>query len=124
VPGNNFTNRRISEMDQANAIIKARAYSKLVNAFINVERIILFGSYAKGTQRKNSDIDIAIVVKRMDKGFFDVEPVLWRLRREIDPLIEPLLIEEENDPSGFLDEIIKSGVVIYSKDRLPSIEFP
>ena len=105
-------------MDKANAIIKARAYSKLVNAFINVERIILFGSYAKGTQRKNSDIDIAIVVKRMDIGFFDVEPVLWRLRREIDPLIEPVLVEEENDPSGFLDEIIKSGVVIYSKDHV------
>lgn len=100
-------------MDLSIAIIKAKEYSKLVNSFIEVDRIILFGSHAKGHSKEFSDIDIAIVVKKLKKDFFEIEPVLWQLRRKIDPLIEPVLIDEENDPAGFLDEISKTGIVIY-----------
>lgn len=100
-------------MDLSFAVEKAKAYSKLVNAFIDVDRIILFGSHVHGHSREYSDIDIAIVVKKLKKDFFEIEPELWRLRRKVDPLIEPVLIEEENDPAGFLDEISKTGILIY-----------
>jgi len=30
------------------------------------------------------------------------------------PMIEPVLLEEENDPSGFLADILKTGEIIYS----------
>jgi len=36
------------------------------------------------------------------------------LQRNIDLLIEPVLLEEENDPGGFLADILKTGEVIYS----------
>jgi hypothetical protein len=38
------------------------------------------------------------------------------LRREIDARIEPVLLEEINDKSGFLEEILKTGEIIYSAD--------
>lgn len=44
---------------------------------------------------------------------------LFRLRREIDTRIEPALLEESNDKSGFLEEILKTGKVIYNADQAP-----
>jgi uncharacterized protein len=72
----------------------------------------LFGSSAKETNREDSDIDVAIVVKRIDADFFLVTPLLWKLRRQIDNRIEPVLIERDFDEAGFLEEIRKSGIEI------------
>lgn len=52
-------------------------------------------------------------ITTIDKGFFEIEPVLWKLRRQVDPLIEPVLIEEDNGPAGFLEEITKTGIEIH-----------
>lgn len=49
-----------------------------------------------------------------DEDFLMCEARLVRLRREIDARIEPVLLEESNDKSGFLDEILKTGEIIYS----------
>ena len=38
--------------------------------------------------------------------------VLNKLKREIDPLIEPVLFETNHDPSGFLNQIFKTGRVV------------
>lgn len=99
-------------MDQEEVIGKVKQFAKLVREQFEISRVVLYGSYANGTAHLYSDIDVALVVKRMDKGFFEVEPVLWKLRRQIDPLIEPVLIEEENDPAGFLSEINRTGIEI------------
>jgi hypothetical protein len=45
------------------------------------------------------------------------EARLFRLRREIDARIEPVLLEESNDKSGFLEEILKTGEIIYSVEQ-------
>jgi hypothetical protein len=37
--------------------------------------------------------------------FFSVNPLLWKLRRQIDDRIEPILIDRNNDRSGLLEEI-------------------
>ena len=100
-------------MDQREVIEKVKSYAVLVRQQFDISRVVLFGSYAKGTAHPFSDIDVALVVKKMDKGFFDVEPILWKIRRQIDPLIEPILIEEDNDPAGFLEEIKRTGIEIF-----------
>ena len=51
--------------------------------------------------------------------FLMAEAKLFRLRREIDTRIEPVLLEESNDKSGFLEEILKTGEVIYNADQAP-----
>ena len=73
---------------------------------------MLYGSYAKGTQNADSDIDVAIVVNSIDQDFFTYAPLLWKLKREIDDRIEPILIEKISDESGFLKEVLKTGLII------------
>ena len=76
------------------------------------DEMILFGSYAKGNAREDSDVDVAIVVKTHTGDYYSTRPLLWRIRREVDDRIEPVLIEKTHDESGFLSEIMKTGVVI------------
>jgi uncharacterized protein len=109
----NFENQRTSAMDKNEVIEKVRQFAILISPELPLKSVILFGSYAKGTEKKDSDIDVAIVVKSTSKDFSEYAPMIWRLRRKIDTLIEPILLEEDDDPSGFLDEIYRTGIVVY-----------
>jgi len=99
-------------MDKIEVINKIRQYSILLKNYFDVDKIYLFGSYAKGTNRVDNDIDVAIVVNSLKGDFFSTIPLLWKLRRQIDDRIEPILIEKYNDSSGFLEEIQKNGIEI------------
>jgi predicted nucleotidyltransferase len=104
-------------MDKREVIIeKVKAYKDLVeDSFpVKIDRFYLFGSYAKGMPRKHSDIDVALVVEHLDDGydFFKTEPLLWKLTRQVDDRIEPVLIARDTDYTGFLDEIQRTGVEI------------
>jgi len=51
-------------MDKNTAIEATRKFRKaLEERNIKVDKIILFGSYSKGTQRDGSDIDVAVISK-------------------------------------------------------------
>lgn len=76
------------------------------------DKMILFGSYAKGNEHKDSDVDVAIVVEKLSGDFFSTRPLLWKIRRQVDDRIEPILIEKDHDESGFLSEILKNGIAI------------
>ncbi len=99
-------------MDKGEAINKVREYSILLKKYIPLEKVYLFGSYAKNTNRSDSDIDVAIVVNKLEGDFFTIQPLLWKLRRQVDDRIEPILIEKDNDYSGFLIEIQRNGIEI------------
>ncbi len=99
-------------MDKSEVISLVTKYKVLVSKHFDIENMILFGSYAKGNQKEESDIDVAIVVNSMKQDFFTYAPLLWKLRREIDDRIEPILIEKNKDESGFLKEILKTGLII------------
>ena len=64
--------------------------------------IVLYGSYAKGTAGSDSDIDIAVIVDKVEGDYLDQQAKLYRLRRSVDLRIEPVLIEYGQDKSGFL----------------------
>jgi predicted nucleotidyltransferase len=101
-------------MDKATVIDKVKQYAGLVCDHFPVQKVILFGSYAKGTAHDNSDIDVAVIVDKVD-DFLESEFTLYKLRRDIDSSIEPILFEVgDADRSGFLGEIQKNGEVIYS----------
>ena len=99
-------------MDKSEVISILSRYKVLVSKHFDFENMILFGSYAKGNQKEESDIDVAIVVNSMKLDFFTYAPLLWKLRREVDDRIEPILIEKNKDESGFLKEILKTGLII------------
>ncbi len=99
-------------MDKSEVIKKLKRYKLLVSEHFDIDSLVLFGSYAKGNQNDDSDIDVAVVVNSLDKDYFTYAPLLWKLRREIDDRIEPVLMEKERDDSGFLQEILKTGLII------------
>jgi len=99
-------------MDKSEAINIVRSYGLLLRKYFPLEKIYLYGSYAKNTYRADSDIDVAIVVNHIDGDYFSVAPLLWKLRRQIDDRIEPILIERENDKGDFLSEIQKNGIEV------------
>jgi predicted nucleotidyltransferase len=107
-------------MDKRNTIIdKVRAYKELVDAAfpIKIEQFYLYGSYAKGNPCAYSDIDVALVVGRLDDDYdiLKTEPLLWKLTRQVDDRIEPILIARDTDYAGFLDEIQRTGILIENK---------
>ncbi len=99
-------------MDKREVIIKVAEYKQLLRKYFEIESVYLFGSYVKGTNRQDSDIDVAIVVNHIDGDFFSINPLLWKLRRQIDDRIEPILIEKDFDEVDFLGEIKKYGIEI------------
>ena len=99
-------------MDKTEAIIKLERYKKLLSQEMLFDKMILFGSYAKGNQKKDSDIDVAIVVDKIQGDYFSTHPLLWRIRREVDDRIEPVILEKTNDGSGFLKEEMRNGISI------------
>ncbi len=90
-------------------------YIEIVNKNYDVIAIILFGSYAKGTQREDSDIDIAIITDDIKTDKFDEEINLMKLRRKIDYRIEPHIIsisDYENNETPFVVEIKNTGIKV------------
>ena len=92
--------------------IKNMVYEILAN--IEVEKAILFGSYAKNKPTKNSDIDILIDSKGKIRGlkfFAIVDKIREKLDKEVD-VIEKTEIDKN---SKIEKEIENTGVVIYEK---------
>ena len=98
-------------MDKEQAIEIARRYKKLEAEKLPGKALYIYGSYSKGTYNENSDIDIAGVVDKLSDNYFDDTPVLWKLRRKISNLIEPVLLIEDNNNPLYCD-IMKTGTLI------------
>ena len=101
-------------MDKKYALNIARKFSKEIINLIPVDKVILFGSFAKGTNHKWSDIDIAIIVKKFNFDIFDAYKKLGNVSIKLDTRIESIIIDKKKDYSGFLDTVIKEGIVVYS----------
>lgn len=82
-----------------------------IRALQGVVRVIVYGSYAKGEQRPDSDIDVAVF-------FEDDNSLLERYRTlvgicslpEVDIQVQAFDAAELKDPCGIVEEIVKYGV--------------
>jgi predicted nucleotidyltransferase len=97
-------------MDQNEAIVKVKQFAALLPDYLRCEGVYLFGSFATGLQKKDSDIDVAIVVNEAGDDYFIMIPLLWKLRRQIDERIEPILLERQHDPAGLLQIVQQTGL--------------
>jgi predicted nucleotidyltransferase len=88
-------------------------YLKAIPASMRVKRAYLFGSYAKGSEHEDSDIDIALILENMEDKFI-TQQQLMKLRRNIDLRIEPHPIDQEefNFRNPFAFEIQQTGIEI------------
>ena len=77
-----------------------------------VKKAVLFGSYAKGTAAKNSDVDILVDSGMKGMAFFGlVEDIVTALDKNADILDVSQIIPD----SEVEREINKTGVLIYGK---------
>lgn len=63
---------------------------------ITVDRVILYGSYARGKTRSDSDIDVAVISKNFGKDRVEEGMTLFRVAGKIDPRLEPIPISSES----------------------------
>lgn len=99
-------------MDKTEAIKLAKVYKELVKKHLPVEEVYLYGSYATNTQHADSDIDIAVFLKETSDDFFEDTPLLWKLRRQVSSLIEPVLLDKRDKNSPLYSQVISTGIVI------------
>ena len=103
-------------LDRDAAIGIVRDYAHEIQARgVNLRTVILYGSYAKGTQHKWSDIDVALVADEFI-GFYPEDQKLFPYIGIKKPYI---LIEANtyptdyfNDGDPFIDEIVRTGIKI------------
>jgi len=99
------------------AILKK--YRELLEEQIPVEQIILYGSYARGTPRDWSDIDLIVVSPAFHGGTKEDYLLLSRTARKVTPQIEAIPLKPEDikncEAGDFIDEILNTGKVIYKK---------
>lgn len=84
---------------------------------ISVQKVILFGSMAKGTYNKESDIDIAVISNNFEKmTLWDRAKYLGRAARGIPHPIETLGFSPSQlngiEQGTLLDEITRSGIEV------------
>ena len=89
----------------------------LRNLGIHVERVILYGSYARGTARKDSDIDVVVISKDFKK--LNLRERLEILGVAAARIMKPIEArgytgKEIQDVSrgSFLEEILAGGIVV------------
>jgi predicted nucleotidyltransferase len=92
---------------------KIEAYVKRVRRRYHPKMIVVYGSYARGTATENSDIDVAVICDVLAGDYLENAAELFRLRRDIDLRIEPVLIEPDSVANSFYNEIIKTGKIVY-----------
>ena len=96
-------------MEEKLEIIKNKILKK-----IECEAIILFGSYARGTQNQESDIDIAIKPKNeisKKQIFYLTQEVEDEIKIDID------LVNLDDIGDGFRYEILLNGITIYCENE-------
>lgn len=100
-------------MDKNKAIKIAKRYANIVNKKFQIENVILFGSFANGTNKINSDIDLALIFKTID-DVIDMQIELLKMRTDDDLLIEPhpFSISDFNISNPVVSEILKNGIEI------------
>jgi len=78
--------------------------------------IILYGSHAKGKADSESDIDVAVIYNGFLGNRLKTSAMLWKLRHAVSLDIEPILLDRTQDRSGFVENIYRTGEIIYSAD--------
>lgn len=98
-------------MDKRQVIKIAKEYKKAVMSQLDSASVYLYGSYSKGTANENSDIDLSVVVPRLEGDYMSTSAKLWRMTMDINTLIEPVLIEACH-PSPLYEDVLRTGVLV------------
>lgn len=100
-------------MDKGEALRIAGRYIEILSNKYVILQAFVFGSFAKGTNHADSDIDIAIVLKNVS-DIIDTQIDMMKMRRKVDLRIEPHPFADTdfNYENPVVYEIMKYGIEI------------
>jgi uncharacterized protein len=91
--------------------------SRRLSAFPEVERIILFGSRARGEASERADIDLAVECPAADiRRWFDIEEAA----DSAPTLLKIDLVRLDTAPAELAANIRSEGKVLYERERAPA----
>lgn len=92
----------------------ALRYADVLRGELTLRGLYLYGSYAKGTQNADSDIDLAVIADGLSGDAVDDTWRLMRLRRSVDTRIEPhpFLPSDFTEANPMAIEVMRSGIRI------------
>lgn len=110
----NFTPMTISGvLPKEFALELVRRYKEVIAPhYDSAMKVVMFGSYAKGHPHEWSDIDVAVIVPKVDKDNWRNTAV--SLNRAVDSIscyIEPILLENDED-TPIYREVMRTGIVV------------
>ncbi|MFH0856376.1 MAG: nucleotidyltransferase domain-containing protein [bacterium] len=97
---------------------KIKEYVKILKKDnLPINKVILFGSYAKGSQHKWSDVDLCIVSPKFDNPLEATDYLWQKTIFNMKYTIEPIGFSPKDfrESSSLINEIKKTGIVIYKK---------
>lgn len=74
---------------------------------INLSKVILYGSYAKGTANESSDIDLILVAPEFDEDRDKYLGTIWKLTEQSNFMIEPYTVGLKRFLSDDISPIIQ-----------------
>jgi uncharacterized protein len=98
----------------------------LIAERLDPQRIILFGSYAKGTPTAKSDVDLMVVKDTAVPSSRRADAVAGLLRRYLVPIDVLVYTPEEvaeyrRERSSFMYSVVKTGRTVFERDPHRSV---
>lgn len=95
------------------ALDLVRRYKEVIAPRFNGQaQVMMFGSYSKGKATPWSDIDVAVIVPKVeDSKWFDTSVALGLDVDKVSLLIEPILLEKDED-SPIFREVMRTGIAV------------
>lgn len=100
-------------LTQQEALGLVRRYKQVIAPrFDNKMRVMMFGSYAKGSANSWSDIDVAVIVPKVEEDkWLDTSVALGMDVDRVSLLIEPVLMEYDEDTTLYR-EVMHTGIAV------------
>ena len=105
--------QKINAVDEEHGILTAEQIRKCCKVILDayqVEYCYLFGSYAKGKETEQSDVDLLISTKETGLRFYEIAE---RLRESLHKKVDLLDVKQLVNNETLIDEMLKEGIKIY-----------
>lgn len=87
---------------------------EISSKYDDIEKVVLFGSRARGDNKRTSDVDIAIF---SSNELFKNETAIWFDIDELDTLLKfDIVVINEDTNDELIENIKREGIVIYEKN--------
>lgn len=95
------------------ALELVRRYKEIIAPLFDpAMKVMMFGSYAKDCPNEWSDIDVAVIVPKVDHDkWWDTSVSLGRATDSVSCYLEPILLENGED-SPIYREVMRTGVPV------------